>query len=116
MFMYVKYIGGKKYKFLTKDKIYKVLQKVENYYFSIIDDQNIETIFEQEYFRIFPVLKVKYIGVDTFSLRQNKIYEVISIETGFNKNDSYRIIDETEGDYLFNSKLFETIEDNSEYL
>lgn len=62
-------------------------------------------------------LKIKYIGereIDTpnsykifMDVIPNKIYEVLSIEKGF-----YRIIDESEEDYLYPPEKFEIV-DNS---
>ena len=61
------------------------------------------------------MLKVKYIGereVDTpnsykifMDVIPNKIYEVLSIERGW-----YRIIDESEEDYLYPSEKFKIVE------
>ena len=60
-------------------------------------------------------LKVKYIGKEDFSIPDsyqlffdvipNKIYEVLSIEKGW-----YRIIDESEEDYLYPPEKFEVVE------
>ena len=50
-------------------------------------------------------MKVRYIGENCVSLTNNKIYEVISIE-----KDWYRIMDDTEEDYLFPPELFDTVE------
>lgn len=52
-------------------------------------------------------MKVRYIG-DYYkvSLLKDKIYDVISVEDG-----AYRIIDETEDDYLFSSNEFEIVEE-----
>ena len=62
-------------------------------------------------------LKIKYIGereIDTpnsykifMDVIPNKIYEVLSIEKGF-----YRIVDESEEDYLYPPEKFEIV-DNS---
>ena len=41
-------------------------------------------------------MKVRYIGKTNVSLTNNKIYEVQTIESGM-----YRIVDDTEEDYLF---------------
>lgn len=51
-------------------------------------------------------MKVKYIGKTNVSLTNNKIYEVQSIESGM-----YRIVDDTEEDYLFESSEFETVKE-----
>jgi len=112
--MFVKYIG-KNIKNLSKDNIYNVLKVIENYYFLINDNENIETIFEPNLFVIIPILKVKYIGnCEKTSFVKNKIYDVLSIETSFEKDDSYRIIDESEESYLYNKNSFEIIENNME--
>lgn len=60
-------------------------------------------------------LKIKYVGekyVDTpnsyqifMDLIPNKVYEVLSIEKGW-----YRIIDESEEDYLYPPEKFEIVE------
>ena len=49
-------------------------------------------------------MKVKYIGDTDASLTTGKVYEVISIERGL-----YRIIDDTEEDFLFWPDEFEII-------
>ena len=64
-------------------------------------------------------LKIKYIGereIDTpnsykifMDVIPNKIYEVLSIEKGF-----YRIIDESEEDYLYPPEKFEIVESEIE--
>ena len=52
-------------------------------------------------------MKVKYIGeYYKFSLINNKVYDVISVEDG-----AYRIVDETEEDFLFPANEFEIVED-----
>lgn len=51
-------------------------------------------------------MKIKYIGETDVSLTNGKEYEVISIEKGL-----YRIIDDTEEDYLFYPEQFEVVED-----
>ncbi len=60
-------------------------------------------------------MKVKYVGKEDFSVPDsyqlffdvipNKIYEVLSIEKGW-----YRIIDESEEDYLYPPEKFEIVE------
>lgn len=51
-------------------------------------------------------MKVKYIGkTSSLGLINGKIYSVISIE-----KDWYRIIDESEEDYLYPPELFEIVE------
>ena len=52
-------------------------------------------------------MKVKYIGATDISLENGKIYDVISIECG-----SYRIVDDTEEDYLFSPEEFEIVSDD----
>ena len=51
-------------------------------------------------------MKVKYINQSDVSLTKDKVYDVLSIERGW-----YRIIDDTEDDYLFDPKEFEVIEE-----
>jgi hypothetical protein len=51
-------------------------------------------------------MKIKYIEKSSASLTNEKIYEVIGIE-----EDWYRIIDDTEEDYLFNPDVFEIVEE-----
>ena len=51
-------------------------------------------------------MKVKYINESGFSLTNGKVYEVIAVEDGI-----YRIIDDTEEDYLFDPEEFEIVED-----
>lgn len=51
-------------------------------------------------------MKVRYIGEnDPLGLLHNKIYDVVSIEHGL-----YRIVDETNEDYLYFPESFEIIE------
>ena len=51
-------------------------------------------------------MKVKHIGEnDPLGLLKDKIYDVISIEKGW-----FRIIDETNEDYLFPPEIFEIVE------
>lgn len=50
-------------------------------------------------------MKVKYIRPSNVSLTQNKIYDVVAVESG-----DYRIVDETGEDYIFSSEDFETVE------
>lgn len=52
-------------------------------------------------------MKVKYLGEsDPLELIHGKIYEVLSIEEG-----EYRIVDETEEDYLYPPEDFEIVEE-----
>lgn len=50
-------------------------------------------------------MKVKYINETDISLTNGKIYDVIAIEKGW-----YRIVDDTDEDYLFSPDEFEIIE------
>lgn len=49
-------------------------------------------------------MKVKYIGVSDVSLTNGKVYDVIAVESGW-----YRIVDDTDDDYLFDPKEFELV-------
>jgi len=113
--MYVEYISEKQNKYLTKNRAYHVLQVIENYYYLIKDDNNKESIYEPHLFKIFPLLRVKYIGNNNniHSLIKNKIYDVLSIRSFSVKDDTYQIIDESEEDYLYSKIDFEIIEDNT---
>ena len=51
-------------------------------------------------------MKVKYIDESDVSLTNGKIYEVLSIEHGW-----YRIVDNTDEDYLFSPDEFEVVEE-----
>ena len=53
-------------------------------------------------------MKIKYLGETCVSLTHGKLYEVISIEETY-----YRIVDDTEADYLFPPHLFETCANSS---
>ena len=50
-------------------------------------------------------MKVKYIGKSDISLTKGKIYEVLSVE-----DTLYRIVDDTDEDYLFYPNEFEIVE------
>ena len=50
-------------------------------------------------------MKIKYIGESCVSLTHGKVYEVMCIEETL-----YRIIDDTEEDYLFWPEEFEIVE------
>lgn len=52
-------------------------------------------------------MKVKFIKESCASLEKGNIYDVISIEYGL-----YRIVDETEDDYLFPPESFEVVDDS----
>jgi len=122
---YVKYIGRINNRSFNKNGIYKVVNVIDNYY-RIIDNENIECTLEPHLVKIFPILKVKIIEknkkqnemmdkkkvLTLNDLLLDKVYDVISIETGFKKDDTYRIIDESEEDYLYPKEIFEIIEDN----
>ena len=112
---YIEYIGSKKNSSFDVGGIYSVINIIDNYYYLVIDKKNKEFILEPHLAKIFPLLKVK---IKKEFKKQNeinddKIYDVISIETGFKENDTYRIIDESEEDYIYPKKLFEIIEDNT---
>lgn len=51
-------------------------------------------------------MKVKYINKSDVSLTNGKVYEVIAIERGW-----YRIVDDTDEDYLFSPEEFEVVEE-----
>lgn len=51
-------------------------------------------------------MKIKYIGETCVSLSNGTVYEVLSIEGGL-----YRIVDDTEEDYLFWPEEFEVVEE-----
>lgn len=51
-------------------------------------------------------MKVKFQGESGISLTNGKAYEVIAVENGW-----YRIVDDTDDDYLFPPDEFEVIED-----
>ena len=50
-------------------------------------------------------MKVKYNGETTVSLTKGKIYEVLSVE-----KNCYRIIDDTDEDYMFSPDEFEIVD------
>ncbi len=50
-------------------------------------------------------MKIKYKGKSDVSLTNGKEYDVISVENGW-----YRIVDDTEEDYLFSPDEFEIVE------
>lgn len=52
-------------------------------------------------------MKVKYLGEsDPLGLINGKVYEVLSIEYGY-----YRIVDETDEDFLYDADAFEVVEE-----
>lgn len=51
-------------------------------------------------------MKIKYKGESSVSLTKDKVYDVISVESG-----CYRIADDTGDDYLFDPAQFELIEE-----
>ena len=52
------------------------------------------------------MMKVKYTGKTDVSLTNGKEYEVIAVENGW-----YRIVDDTDDDFLFDPEGFEVIEE-----
>ena len=56
-------------------------------------------------------MKVKYTGNSCVSLTHGKEYEVLTIENGW-----FRIIDDTDEDYLFPPDTFEYYDENLEVL
>jgi hypothetical protein len=54
-----------------------------------------------------PIFYVKYIGEDSFSLENGHIYAVVEKEPL--AEDLFRIVDETECDYLFTLTNFEVV-------
>ena len=52
------------------------------------------------------MMKVKYKGKSDVSLTNGKEYDVIAVEKGF-----FRIVDNTDEDYLFSPEQFEIIEE-----
>ena len=50
-------------------------------------------------------MKVKYKGKTDISLTNGKVYDVLSVENGW-----YRIVDDTEEDYLFFPEDFEIVQ------
>ena len=57
------------------------------------------------------MMKVRYKGETDVSLTANKIYEVLSTEDGL-----YRIVDDTEEDYLYPPEQFEILEKQKNFL
>ena len=58
-------------------------------------------------------MKVKYMGeTDSLTLIHGKVYEVISVEKGPGEEDWYRIVDETQDDYLYHCDNFEIVDDD----
>ena len=51
-------------------------------------------------------MKIKYIGkTNPFMLTEGKLYDVISVERGY-----FRIIDDTNEDYLYPPNIFEIVD------
>lgn len=50
-------------------------------------------------------MKIKYVGEREVDIIPDKVYDVLSIE-----RDWYRIVDESEEDYLYPPNLFEIVE------
>ena len=51
-------------------------------------------------------MKIKYLGETCVSLTKNKIYDVVAVEKTW-----YRIVDDTEEDYLFPPEYFEIVKE-----
>ena len=51
-------------------------------------------------------MKIKYLKESNVSLTKGKVYDVISVEEG-----CYRIVDDTDADYLFMPEDFEIVEE-----
>lgn len=51
-------------------------------------------------------MKIKYTGKSSVSLTEGKVYEVIAVE-----EECYRIMDDTDDDYLFPPDDFEIVEE-----
>lgn len=52
------------------------------------------------------MMKVKYKKKSSVSLTKDKIYDVLSVESGL-----YRLVDDTDEDYLFYPEDFEIVEE-----
>ncbi|WP_157784183.1 hypothetical protein [Treponema primitia] len=79
---------------------------MDDYYYRLLDDKDVDCVFQPEIFVIAPVLKVRFLGKSTpMTLTHGRIYDVLDIERGW-----YRIIDETDEDYLYGKDCFEIIE------
>jgi len=57
-----------------------------------------------------PIFYVKYLGENTFSLENGHIYAVVEKEPL--AEDLFRMVDETECDYLFTLTNFEVVQPN----
>lgn len=51
-------------------------------------------------------MKIKYIGESDVSLTKGNVYNVLSVENGW-----YRIVDDTEEDYIYPPDQFEKVEE-----
>lgn len=51
-------------------------------------------------------MRVRYIGETDVSLTNGKAYKVLSVESGW-----FRVVDDTEEDYIFPPDQFEVIEE-----
>lgn len=52
------------------------------------------------------MMKIKYKGESNISLTNGKEYDVIGVENGW-----YRIIDDTDEDYLYSPEVFDVIKE-----
>lgn len=59
-----------------------------------------------------PGMKVRYLGEsDALGLLHGKVYDVVSIDTVWK---DYRIIDETDEDYLYSVEVFEVVRETDD--
>ena len=87
---------------ISFDDIGKLAEEIAPEYGKYIEvSGNNKLDYDSEHYWPVYRMKVKYIGPTCVSLINNKEYEVLSIENG-----CYRIIDETEEDYLFMAEEF----------
>jgi hypothetical protein len=55
-------------------------------------------------------MKVRYLGeTECLGRTHGKVYDVISIDTSWETADMYRIIDESDEDYLYSARSFELV-------
>ena len=124
---FIEYTGVKDTNSFTTGGIYKVVDIIDHYYYLVIDNNNEEYVLEPHLTRIFPLLKVrikndlkeseknnnnKKNSFSIIDLIKNKIYDVLAIES-ISKNDiAYRIIDESDEDYLYPKDQFIIVQDN----
>lgn len=58
-------------------------------------------------------MKVRYLGESNpFRLLHNKVYDVMAIEGDEKIGDWYRIVDETDDDYIYPAAGFEIVEED----